>query len=800
MGALKKLRKYLSILVFMVACTGFLNTTGMEAHAADYTEPGTNIKYTYQMSNDGGSRIIIYKVALPNNYSSTHIKVPAAINGYAVVGIGQYSPASGAFAGLKTSNIKSIELPDGVCEIANNSFEGMSRLESISVNGNGIVIGMNAFNGCEKLDIVLRGSEPVRFISGYIFGDSSNRHMDFNTLKARSGNESWIGYQKGWNNESEWRNLVNSLTPFALSFDNNQMSDWEPDFEVLDANNGYPEKDQVRENSIKKDTYKAWIRKSAKWIDVDEEKALVRIDVAYNMMSSKQRNDMVFVLDVSGSMYYANNLIPGSNYSRQFQMFDNTRAVAKALLDLNEPGDIYNRVGVTTFGTNLRNTSLNGTGSLADKGFFSDYPSFIMWLDKITYYEDSSTGYAPGLEAAVSLFNLRSDKSRVPNVLFLSDGAPNAPSGGGNQLFPGSGLKGYGGDATRKLSDLGASRYSILLGSSSASTRSAVTLIAGKPGSSNDSSMMFDSPNAETLKTAFEEIVMQMSQNLALDMIDVAGDKFDVIGIPAVTGGSVSMSGSKTDWDMSSTKPCQEYTIQIVQNLKRNPDDKNAFYDGVIQTNLGDAELIDSALGTLVGVGSPSLNKYLPPIKIRVHVTNGYAIMEDGTENPKIEELAKKTSDYTARYRPNEGASLISIDVQALGGSKVSMDINTYKESLVIKDVRQEYDVYVVYGYPTPVDSWSLVAIVTNGTIQPAYKKDIPVGVEEAVTYEPDSSEFYLKEIILDETYKVPDPGSYSSGYILTGTAGQIRHIHVIYEKKTKTETEDKDQWADYRS
>lgn len=797
---MKRFKTFFSVGLLVLLWAVFGLGMQINAYAAQFTDPISRVTFNYELSSDG-TRASITAISLPNSFQVTHLKVPDKFYGVPVVAIAKGSGKNGrVFGPLKNSQVKSVELPDSVKEIVSYAFADLPKLETLSVNSDGIAIMQNAFTGSTKLKVVFRGTKPVKYISGYIFGDAG-QCIDFNEIKDRAGQNSWIGYQKAWNNEAEWRKLVNSLTPFAISGGTESISDWEPRFDELKASDGYTDPQQIAENSISKPTYKAWMRKSAKWTDQTKEKVLIRLDVAYNMISSKQKNDMVFVLDVSGSMYYPENLIAGSDYSRQFQVFDNARSVAKALLDLNEEGRIYNRVGVANFGTNLVNSSRGS--AQADKGFFSDYPNFIQWLDKVNYYEAHWTGYSYGLDEAVEMFRYRGDKSRNPNVLFLSDGEPNRPEHGGNEKFPGSDQWGYGGNATAELSNLGARRYSILLGPMNAGTYAHVVRIAGKPGESNDSSMAFSTPDSEMLKTVFEEIVMQMAESLTLNVEDTVGEKFKFNELPVVTKGSASLSGNTVNWSLSQTQACQEYTLEIVQDLKRNPEDYNAFYEGVLQTNLGDAVLNDAVLGTLLGVGSPVLEKVLPTHQVRINVTHGYAIGRDEKKYTTLEETVKQSSTYNVRYQPNADAVLQSITIAADGGTPVPIDVTAYPDEYLLEDIRFDYDVNIVYQYPAPPPgTWSLYAIAVNGQVTPEQQVGIAVGQWAEVHYEADSKEFKLTEILLDGT-PVDDLYLYPDFYSATSdTADVIREIQITFSKEDEPEEPEKEEetWGDYRN
>lgn len=786
-------------LAFFLFCMSFSFVLSMNSNASDryIDRNGVQIYYDVNDADTAGGRAMVTRVYAPS--SVTSVTIPDTLGGYPVVSIGPDPEiSSGAFGYNK--HLQSISLPDSVCQIYQHSFSGLRKLKFLSVNGDGIVIDQNAFRYCNKLQVEFRGNGAVKYISGYVFDSADTNSLDFNVIKGRVNNESWIGYDETWKNEAEWKALVNSLTPFSVSVTTGKGADWTPEFEELTAASGYTDPDQIRSNSISTEDYKAWIRKAARWVDSNEEQSEVRIDVAYNIMSEPTSNDMVFVLDVSRSMYYSPGLMSGSNYSRQFLVYDQARSVAKALLDLNETGTIYNRVGATMFGSHLRGTSKGEPGT--DSGMFKDYASFIRWLDKNNSLKVDGTNYSPGLDAAVNIFNGRLVKSRNPSVLFLSDGEPNE---GYKGAFPGTSIIGYGGTETTKLSKLGATRYCILLGPNTTDTLTAVTNIAGMPGTSSDSTRTFVSPDADTLKKAFKNIMESVADNLSLELLDTAGNTFEIAGTPAGSVGTISVSGSQTDWDLNGASPGVVYTITIVQNVKRNNSDHNAYFHGEMETNLGNTVLLEAALGSLLEVDSPKLTKTLGLVNIRVHVFGGTATALDGTTGNEIIDTITETGSYTARYQGDTKLKSINVSVDG-GATKIEIDTLLYEHSYTIDDIRTDYDIYVEYKIP----GWSVYAQAINGTISPAFKGGIALGGECTVEYSPMQG-YYLYAIYIDGV-PIDDLNRHSRRYQFIETTETDHYIIVEYKEYTTDEEndeedkeEDKDKekpesWGDYRN
>jgi len=798
-------------MVFFICCFTLAFLPAIPAYAADtYTfRDADGVGYEYSISS--GNRAVITKVSAP--FWVKKVTVPGVIPGtnYPIVAIGassnnnyigafrSYSNYHGAFPSYSNYQVMSVTLPDSVCQIYGRAFEGLTNLQRLSVNGNDVVIEQDAFKGCNRLAVTFRGTGAIKHISGYVFGKTGRTGtncLDFNVIKNRVDNDSWIGYDELWNNETEWEALVNSLTPFSVSVSEGDYDrDWTPVFDELTAAAGYKDPDQIKSASIFTENYNAWIRKAARWVDSSEEQAEIRLDVAYNILGGKGSNDMVFVMDASGSMYFGANLVSGSNYSRQFLVYDQVRSVSKALLDINDSEKNYNRVGAVMFGgSTLRGTSISL--SETDNGMFTDYAKFIKWLDYENWIENQSTYYSVGLQGAVDILKGRDDPNRTPSVLFLSDGDPSTGSGRG--WFPGGTISGYGGYETTLLSKLGTTRYSILFGNTSLMNN--VTYIAGATGVSNDSSKAFASPDAETLKAAFQEILGAVADNLDLKLYDTAGSTFDVNGLPAVTDGTINLVGAQTTWDLSATNKREVYTIIILQDVKRNSDDYNAYYHGELETNLGNAILMEDADGTLLEVASTKLFKTLGTVTIHVHVTNGYATSLDGSHDINIEDTITETGTYTARYTGHKSAKLESLSISDDGGIiKTELNTESFPESYIIKDVRKNYDVYVAYTLPpvTTDKTWSVYATVVKGTISMEEELDIPVNEKRVISYSPDYG-YRLKSIIIDNEREV-DPVIYANAYQFYETIGGTEHyILVIYELIPTIEGESV-EWGDYR-
>lgn len=790
----------------LLFCSVFVLSWQGEAHAGVYTNSETvnGVKYTYGYNNNTqsgkNSGLVIYQVDAPSTASV--IKVPETLSKGTVVAIGastnlnRSSDRSGKGAFQGNGKVTSVELPDTVREIYEDAFEGMTNLKKLSVNGDGIAIDYHAFNGCSNLSVTFRGTGKVKYVSGYAFEEGNSNHLDFNELKTRADKNSWIGYDSTWKNEAEWRNLVNSLTPVSLGI-NSGDDGWEPKFEVLKGSD-YSDPNQIAENSYSSSEHKIWLRKAVRWLDSQQEKVEVRFDMAYNSMNGKTSNDMAMVLDLSGSMYFPYNLIEGSDYSRQFQTLNEARTMAKALLDMNENGTAYNRVAVSEFSDYLRGTTYGNSGT--DHGFFTDYPELLKWFDANSTMYNGATNYATGLENAWKMISERSEKNRRATVLFLSDGLPN---NGGQGKFP-NGTSGYGGSAVSTIASAGIDRYAILLSDNSTAALDAIRLVAGKGGKNNDSAMTYKVQNSESLHAAFQEILNNIASKLFLGLEDEAGSKFSLNTGESVStlGGNagITASGQKTIWNLNGISQRETYTLVLTQNLKRDPSNNNAFYSGSLETNLGAAIILDSAMGTMVSVPSPTINKTLRTVNVRVHVVNGLAVKQDGSTGNEITETIPESGTYTARW---DGGSnvLESLEVSVDGGvTRTPLNTILYPNSYTVENARSDYDIYAVYRIPyTPplLGYWNLYATVENGTITPEEALGIPLRTTRAVKYSPDP-DCALESITVDGVL-LADPSAYANGYqFYEEKEGAVRTIHVVYKKPNPDETAD--VWGNYRN
>ena len=117
--------------------------------ALTWTDPETNITWTYTLSDDGTVSLgggWWESLAVPTSYVGA-LTIPATINGNAVVGLNEY-----AFYGC--SSLTSVVIPEGVTSIGSCAFQDCFSLTSVVIPEDVISIGGDAFWCCYSLTSV----------------------------------------------------------------------------------------------------------------------------------------------------------------------------------------------------------------------------------------------------------------------------------------------------------------------------------------------------------------------------------------------------------------------------------------------------------------------------------------------------------------------------------------------------------------------------------------------------------------------------------------------------------------------
>ena len=150
-------------------------------------------------------------------------------------------------------------------------------------------------------------------------------------------------------------------------------------------------------NYDKKEPGSFKVDKSAKWIG--EGKAKITIDVESIMKESSQAKDIIFVLDVSGSM----------SGDKLNQVKKDTKDLATAVLS-----NPKNRAALITFDSSAERVS----------GFTNNKAEFLAKVNALT--DKGSTNYKAGFDEAKKLLEgYKKEEGKDLVLLFLTDGFPN---------------------------------------------------------------------------------------------------------------------------------------------------------------------------------------------------------------------------------------------------------------------------------------------------------------------------------------------------------------------------------------
>gem|GEM_PF-2861742 len=150
----KWLQAAAAVILSVMVALSMIPLTAATVHAAKvtYTTPDG---FVFDVFADGGSASV---VLTGYTGSGTALILPASITvdgtTYTVVGNGEFSLAETAFANPTppTSNITSIEIPDGYDAIMGKAFKGATSLEELVINGSGLYLAPDAFKGCTATD------------------------------------------------------------------------------------------------------------------------------------------------------------------------------------------------------------------------------------------------------------------------------------------------------------------------------------------------------------------------------------------------------------------------------------------------------------------------------------------------------------------------------------------------------------------------------------------------------------------------------------------------------------------------
>ena len=331
--------------------------------------------------------------------------------------------------------------------------------------------------------------------------------------------------------------------------------------------------------------------KGARWTDANLSEAELRLDFGKRPNESG-KVDFVFVIDMSPSMLEGGSYTTDGKshkYPRNLLTNDIVSGISKVLLDSGQEG-YDNRVAMTAFATNTLWTS----------DFTKDSHEIEQTLFNNPLINDELTNYSSGLASARNLIRNRSDKSRVPVVVFLSDGAPK-----GNT----STTDIWGAYEASQLRSMGVKVYPIAIYSQSFAALENISY----SGSTAYSAL--DSEAFKTILSAVVEEILQEPTPLVVTLTDVLGDEFDFrtgtssdVSVSA-GGGSVTLSGSNLVWKLDGCAPDKLHTAIVKIKLK---NDEVLRASGELPTN--------SALS----LSDNSLNLTEQPVLVRYLVSHEF--------------------------------------------------------------------------------------------------------------------------------------------------------------------------------
>lgn len=328
------------------------------------------------------------------------------------------------------------------------------------------------------------------------------------------------------------------------------------------------------------------LHKAASWTDTGLTEAEIRIDYG-RRQPPKGEIDFVFVVDHSNSMLsYAKATDENgveNTYPRSFLTDDIVYGISKIILDSGAQG-YDNRVALAAFGTSSDNKPLWNMDFTASAAAVEDtlfnHPATLQ----------NQTNYNAGLQGAIDLINGRADKSRMPVVIFLSDGAPNQDN--------------YGTAQAKTLRNMGVGVYPISVFIKPTSYLKAI---------SHDGNTAYDGSSTD----AFESIIMKVVEDivqqevpLEISLQDVLSDHF----IPATGaqsditvsagGGSASLAGDTLTWNL--TGSASDIVHHLLVKVKLKPGSELTA-SGTLPTNAS----LGAVDGSIATTAQPQLQRYL---------------------------------------------------------------------------------------------------------------------------------------------------------------------------------------------
>lgn len=352
-----------------------------------------------------------------------------------------------------------------------------------------------------------------------------------------------------------------------------------------------PDEINEYESIVDSSDNKTTLSKAAKWLDEDRTTAEIRIDYG-SSFERQAKLDVIFVLDQSSSMQIPAPAVGSTdgesyNYPRLFLTNDVVNGATKILLGSNNP-NYDNRVALTAFGGEEQYL------------YYTNYSNSVAGIKEFLYKNPgvapTLTNYTAGLKGALEIIRLYPDPTRIPVVIFISDGLP---EGTGDI---------YGLNQARTLRNNGHRVYPISIYSSGNMEERMRNL----------KNISYDGDTAYLAKdsAAFEKIMADVLKDvvnsavpLEIKLEDVLSQHFELadentdISI-SEDGGKAKVTGNKIVWDLNGCEQSKLHTLKLKVRLKPGTElTKN----GVLPTN----DSLRAADNSIVTTSQPELDRYL---------------------------------------------------------------------------------------------------------------------------------------------------------------------------------------------
>ncbi len=295
------------------------------------------------------------------------------------VSLSDVSVGRGSFSNLESLNeITSLSN----VSLGTSCFSNCTALKTISITGSSSV-GSRVFDGCTGIDTVNIPDGIKLGYSDIFLSKKDDGSYKFPDLAAR----------------------VKAILADKFSYEA------VPSDKELTVSDEWESIKYGDQNGITVDTNQ--ITKSAKWMNEDKTKAEVQLQFSH---VGRPGTDFVFLLDYSNSMTSLG--CSDDMNSRFYDMQSKVCDVADKLLT-TEGYD--NRIAIVSFGGAIDEITQTLVDTMPFTNTSSTVSSYIMADDP--YYQN--TDYSSGLEAAKKIIDERTDTTRTPVIIFISDGMPN---------------------------------------------------------------------------------------------------------------------------------------------------------------------------------------------------------------------------------------------------------------------------------------------------------------------------------------------------------------------------------------